>query len=475
MDAAQQQVSDFEDRACLSRMGWAVVAVLGRGTTATVYRARRHDCASSGGSSSAGGSASGLGEAAVKVMRGKQQEGTEVELLQQLQHLSLRAVAQLVAEPVTSPDGRLLIAVECCRTSLLALVPGRCPLPALRGLAKRLLAGVTELHRVGLVHGDIKPENVLWSAEQADIKLCDLGLTFCTAEGAVGRAGAGAGDDPAVTLRGALNPVSSGGYRAPEAEVWNSMGLDDRRTLVLSGCKPCGPATDVWSCGVVLLELFCGERFWPTSLASAFSDGAPERSTDSSLHVIAAEPVCFESADGLALRRWRQQIARAEEMLAQGVGSAGGNVHRALSPLVMEARALHFGVGADLDHAAPVGGIEQERAGWCFNAAAVREEAQQLGALVMSMMRLHTRPVPSQPPPAAGAPDDQAAKRQRVAGSDTDSTADDWPWTAPAETGGGDVQPPVRLDCAALCSSSPYANCNANANFFSIFLLKMQK
>ena len=237
-----------EDRATLSQMGWEVRAVLGHGATATVYRARRRS-----------GSGVGDGEAAVKVLRDKQLGGAELALLQRLRHLSLRAVAQLVAEPTTSPDGRLLIAVESCRTSLLALLPGRCPLPALHGLARRLLAGVAELHRVGLVHGDIKPGNILWSAEQADIKLCDLGLSFWDSEGAAGagtEAGTGAGAGAGTEGRGAMNPVSSGGYRAPEAEVWTVMSLDDRRELVLGGCKPCGPATDAWSCGIVLLELF---------------------------------------------------------------------------------------------------------------------------------------------------------------------------------------------------------------------------
>ena len=122
--------------------------------------------------------------------------------------------------------------------------------------------------------------------------------------------------------------------------------------------------------------------------------------------------------------------------------------------MVREARALHFGL--DPDGAAAAGGVQQDRAGCCFSATAVREEAQQLAGLVQSLMRLHTL-TPAQPPPTAGAPDDQTIKRRRVAESDSDVTADDWPWNAPAESDGGGGEPLPRADCSTLCSSAYFA------------------
>ena len=264
--------------------------LLGAGGTARVFGVRR-----------------GSQAAAVKVY-GREQEGhvarAELAALRALQRAGVRAVAGLVAEPLEA-GGRLFVPTERCRGSLAALIGSRCPPPALHRLASHLLRAVAALHRAGLTHGDIKPSNVLWSPQHGGVRITDFGLSFWSASEA---AATESGTDPHM---GALNPVSSRGYRAPEAETWTRLSLDERRAAVRGGRKQCGPLADAWSCGVLLLELFAGVRFWPSSLP--------------------AEPTGWDAA--AAPDRWAQQDARATELLSQALASE----------IVSTSRVLCFG------------------------------------------------------------------------------------------------------------------------------------
>jgi serine/threonine protein kinase len=366
-----------------------VRSVLGRGATATVYCAARHCSA-------------GAADAAVKVLRdpsaargaaaashqgaaekSKRPPGhAELAVLRDLRRLGLRGVAQLMGDPVWV-DGRLLVALEKCRSSLHSLVGCCCPLPALHGLARSLLSVVAELHTAGFVHGDIKPSNVLWSATQAELKLADFGLSFRTAR--VEAEPKEEKGDCSSQTSGALNPVSSGGYRAPEGEAWNSMSLDERREAVRLDDKPCGPACDAWSCGVVLCELFAGERLWPTALASA-----PCRAEACDHAAVATTALLGAPVDAAAdaHNRWRQQVARARELLGQRVNAKAA---------AMEAKALHFG-----GTMAATGSSDGIQASDEQFSAHTEREARHFGELVMSLLRFHTDTLVSPPPRLAG-------------------------------------------------------------------------
>jgi cell division cycle 2-like protein len=96
-----------------------------------------------------------------------------------------------------------------------------------RLIMRQLLAGVRRMNRRGLMHRDLKPDNVLVDA-RGNLKICDLGMSCSVADG------------PPYT-----NPVGSRGYRAPEI-ILGSTDYDER--------------VDTWSLGVIMAELLAGRH-----------------------------------------------------------------------------------------------------------------------------------------------------------------------------------------------------------------------
>ncbi len=96
----------------------------------------------------------------------------------------------------------------------------------------QIVDGVEHMHSRGIVHLDLKPQNVLLlSKDDANpvVKLCDFSHSYIAAE-------AGAELVPPTQ-------VGAGKYMAPE---------------VASGEAYRGESADVWSCGVILYTLLCG-------------------------------------------------------------------------------------------------------------------------------------------------------------------------------------------------------------------------
>ncbi|MFN2466147.1 MAG: serine/threonine-protein kinase [Candidatus Dormibacteria bacterium] len=95
------------------------------------------------------------------------------------------------------------------------------------------LLGLGDAHRRGLVHGDVKPENILVAADGTS-KLADFG--------AVAEAG---GDSTVATTPAYLSPEQISG-------------------------APADPRSDIYACGVVLYELLCGRPpFRPDNVMAA--------------------------------------------------------------------------------------------------------------------------------------------------------------------------------------------------------------
>jgi len=116
-------------------------------------------------------------------------------------------------------DGQPFVVSPFCEGETLADRLGRGPLPAGEAieLAGRIAAAVARAHAHGIVHGDLKPSNVIIAAD-GEVRLIDFGL---------GRPAHG----PALA------------YRSPEQ---------------LRGEVDADPPSDVWALGVMLYEMIAG-------------------------------------------------------------------------------------------------------------------------------------------------------------------------------------------------------------------------
>lgn len=97
----------------------------------------------------------------------------------------------------------------------------------------QLLCGVSYLHSLGIMHRDLKPQNVLISSEGI-LKITDFGQACLYFP-----------DDPNKTYE---YQVASRWYRAPE---------------LLFGSTKYSPKVDMWSCGCILAELLNGAPLFP--------------------------------------------------------------------------------------------------------------------------------------------------------------------------------------------------------------------
>jgi len=94
---------------------------------------------------------------------------------------------------------------------------------------QQLLSAIGFMHSRGVVHRDLKLENVLLDATHRYVKLADFGLSARVVDGATDRL---------------VTPCGSPHYAAPE---------------IIVGLPYLGPPTDVWSCGVILYALLTGK------------------------------------------------------------------------------------------------------------------------------------------------------------------------------------------------------------------------
>jgi len=102
-------------------------------------------------------------------------------------------------------------------------------LQAIRAYAKQLLIGLRHIHRCGILHADIKPDNILITAGHNLVKICDLGSAMELTE---------VEQTPYLVSRF---------YRAPEICL----------------CAKYGPPADTFAMGATLFELFTGKILFP--------------------------------------------------------------------------------------------------------------------------------------------------------------------------------------------------------------------
>lgn len=188
---------------------------IGTGSFATVYRARDQE----------------LGrEVAVKQIHDQfladdeqlDKFWSEAQLLASFQHPNIVTIYDLYRE-------RGWLIIELMQTNLSDRMSGRpMDVRALKTTIAHCLRALTHLHERGIVHGDVKPANMMIDARRR-VKLGDFGLARR------------ASDDEGSLLKGTTK------YMAPE--------------VVSDEFGDVGPASDLYSLGFSAYELMCGKNF----------------------------------------------------------------------------------------------------------------------------------------------------------------------------------------------------------------------
>lgn len=118
--------------------------------------------------------------------------------------------------------------------------------------ARDILEALAFLHREGYVHADLKPRNILWSADDECFKLIDFGLSFKEGNQDV-------------------KYIQTDGYRAPEAELQNSLA---QAGVEVEGDSGCTAAVDTWSLGIILVEMFSGMKLKETVFSQEWKNNS---------------------------------------------------------------------------------------------------------------------------------------------------------------------------------------------------------
>jgi serine/threonine-protein kinase len=161
----------------------------------------------------------------------------EVKLTRRIQH---RNVARMF--DIGEHKGEKFLTMELVDGEPLTRKVGTEPLPwaDLRALAEQLCEGLEAAHTAGVVHRDLKPDNVLIERTTGRAVITDFGI-------------ARSGDDPSVTQVGAV--VGTPRYMAPEQLAGREVDV----------------RADLFSLGVMLFELATGTRPWPGDNAIAIA------------------------------------------------------------------------------------------------------------------------------------------------------------------------------------------------------------
>ena len=131
-------------------------------------------------------------------------------------------------------DGSLFLVMELLEGTLLTNVldQGRLPIPRALGIARQMLTGLGEAHRIGVVHRDVKPDNVMLVDVDGveTVKLFDFGIASNV--------------KAAVKLTAAGTAFGTPEYISPEMARGDK--VDARAAL--------------YAVGVVLFEMVAGRR-----------------------------------------------------------------------------------------------------------------------------------------------------------------------------------------------------------------------
>ncbi|MGK4005827.1 AAA family ATPase [Sorangium sp. So ce1036] len=194
------------------------VEVLHEGSDTLLYRAVRDD---------------GL-PVVLKVLRRDHESPRALGRLRHEYEVGKRLPAKAIVKPHALEalgDQAALVLEDFGGRSLDRLQAGPMPLDRFLPLAVRLTDALAELHRHGVIHKDIKPQNLLCNPETGEVKITDLGIASLSPREPQGPSHDG-------LIEGTL------AYMAPEQTGRMNRWIDER--------------TDLYSLGVTLYEMLTG-------------------------------------------------------------------------------------------------------------------------------------------------------------------------------------------------------------------------
>jgi eukaryotic-like serine/threonine-protein kinase len=233
----------------------------------------------------------------------------EVRLARRISHANVCRVHDIGVheEPGRVDDRLFFITMEYVEGERLGQLARSAPLAvsSVLGLARQILAGLRAAHGAGVLHRDLKSDNVMVRRAGAvqQVRIMDFGLS--------------ARLDQDGGRTSARERVGSASYMAPE----------QLQGLAL------GPATDLFAFGVVLFEMLCGTL--PFASEGSATQRAPRRIGERAVAPSALRPELGPTLDRFVLRclmeKPEDRFASADEALAElreGSGELGGRSGR---------------------------------------------------------------------------------------------------------------------------------------------------
>jgi eukaryotic-like serine/threonine-protein kinase len=287
---------------------------------------------------------------------------------------------------VVQEEGRTFIVMELVEApTLSAVVKGRGPLPPaeVAAIGVQVLDALRAAHRVGIVHRDVKPGNVMVPSGDERVKLADFGI-------------ASLAGDPQLTATGLV--LGSPAYMAPEQA---------------SG-QLSGPATDLWALGATIYFALEGESPFERSgavptLTAVVNDPPRRMQRGGELEPLVLGLLTKSPAERPSAGQLRGQLERL-------AGSAPGS--QATTAVAPPATAAHDTApmpvvppSPPVEHATPSEQAEPATAEQAEPATAEQAEpaAGQPGSVAAPPSEAATAPMPHGEPGPKPAPDRPAA------------------------------------------------------------------